>query len=122
MPVGLIDLGPTLLEVFGLPIPAEFQGESLWPLLRGEPAHLTRPRVVDSGRRMQAMYFDDGLKIQRDLRLKRVELYDLRRDPGENKNLDNRRLAAHRRRLSHLGAFFDAHTLTLPGYETPYRP
>jgi arylsulfatase A-like enzyme len=31
-----IDLLPTLLEVFGLPVPPAIQGHSLWPLLRGQ--------------------------------------------------------------------------------------
>ena len=31
-----IDIAPTVLEAFGVEVPPEFQGRSLWPLLRGE--------------------------------------------------------------------------------------
>ncbi len=34
--VSLIDLPPTLLDAVGIPVPAEMQGRSLLPLLRGE--------------------------------------------------------------------------------------
>lgn len=121
-PVSLVDLGPTLLDVFGQPTPDHFQGESLWPLLGnpGAPAP-TRPRIVDSGRRMQAMYFDDGLKLERDLRLKRVSLFDLVGDPTEARNLYRQAQPDHRRRLAALAAYFEAHEYRAPGYQTPYR-
>lgn len=32
-----VDIVPTMLEALGLPVPAEVQGSSFWPLLRGEP-------------------------------------------------------------------------------------
>ncbi len=34
--VELVDLFPTILEVFGSPVPSSNQGKSLWPVLRGE--------------------------------------------------------------------------------------
>ncbi len=34
--VSLVDVLPTLCEAAGLPLPADVQGRSLWPLLRGE--------------------------------------------------------------------------------------
>lgn len=121
-PVSLVDLGPTILDVFGQPTPDHFQGESLWPLLTTAGASPpTRPRIVDSGRRMQAMYFDDGLKLQRDVRLKRVSLFDLVGDPTERRNLFRRSAPDHRRRLAALAAFFDAHEYRAPGYQTPFR-
>jgi arylsulfatase A-like enzyme len=39
------DLLPTLLELFGVPVPAEVQGESLLPLARGETQQ-SRPHAV----------------------------------------------------------------------------
>ena len=36
--ISLVDLLPTALDVFGLPVPETLQGRSLLPLLRGEPS------------------------------------------------------------------------------------
>ena len=44
-PVTLLDIGPTILDVFGLKIPDKFQGTSLLPLFRGEELHL-EDRIV----------------------------------------------------------------------------
>ncbi|MBV9354936.1 MAG: sulfatase [Chloroflexi bacterium] len=42
--VSNVDVTPTVLEGLGLPIPADLQGRSCWPLLRGEP-YLAREEV-----------------------------------------------------------------------------
>lgn len=120
--MSLVDVGPTILDVFGQGTPDHFQGESLWPRLTETSAPaLTRPLVLDSGRRKQAMYFADGLKLERDIRLKRVSLFDLVGDPSEARNLFRRKHPDHRRRLAALAAYFDAHEHRAPGYQTPYR-
>jgi arylsulfatase A-like enzyme len=84
-PVSLIDLGPTILDLFGLATPATFDGESLLPVMRGEP--LNHPILMDSGRHMRAEVFADGYKVIEDRRLGYVELYDLNTDPYESQNL-----------------------------------
>jgi len=43
-PVSMLDLAPTVLDAFGIEPPAPFQGQSLLPLLRGEP--LPEPWIV----------------------------------------------------------------------------
>ena len=48
-PVSMIDVLPTLLELAGLPKPDVLQGQSLAPLLRGEPMKL-RPVILDEFR------------------------------------------------------------------------
>ncbi len=121
-PVGGVDLGPTILDLFHQGTPTAFLGESLLPLLRGEPSHLTRPIVADSGRRSQGLYFPDGLKVTLDLRKKSVELFDLVGDPAELNNLFNPENPDHRARLAKLKAFFQAHEVRQAGYETPFRP
>lgn len=118
--VSLVDIGPTLLDVFGLDAQPGLMGQSLVPLLRGSDARLTRP-VLAEGRLRRALYAG-GVKVIEDLRRKVVEAYDLERDPGELMNLfdgeDPRALTA----LASLRAFFDAHALRRPGYSPPYKP
>ncbi len=46
-PVSLIDLLPTVLEFAGLPAPEIMQGQSLAPLLRGQPGWAPRPVIMD---------------------------------------------------------------------------
>jgi arylsulfatase A-like enzyme len=82
--VGLIDLFPTLVELCGLPPPAQLEGESLVPLLRDPEAPRPRParttwgrsRAVRSDRWRYIRYEGGG-----------EELYDHASDPGEWRNL-----------------------------------
>jgi arylsulfatase A-like enzyme len=119
-PVSLIDMGPTILDWFGLVTPASFMGQSLVPLMRGKPIELSRPLVIDSGRRMQAMIFRDGMKALRDLRRGTRELYDLKDDPEEKKNLIDVAPDAAERQAT-LAEFFKIHTQKREGYEVPWR-
>lgn len=119
-PVSLIDLGPTTLDLLGLPTPGHFMGQSLVPFLKGQDPVLGRPIIADSGRLMQAMVFPDGAKLIRDKRRGTVELYDLSRDPQEAHNLYREDDPAHAARLAALRAFFRAHTLREGGYQPPY--
>lgn len=119
--VSTLDLGPTVLDLFGHEIPAGFMGESLVPLLRGESFHPTRPVVIDSSRWQQAMLFDDGFKVIVDGRLGTVELYDLPADPREQHDLAAERATLANERAARLRRFFSAHALSRPGYEKPWR-
>jgi N-acetylglucosamine-6-sulfatase len=94
-----IDLAPTLLELAGAPAPDNVQGRSLVPLLKGD-----RPEWRDS---FLIEYYSDrvfprmvnmGYKAVRTRRWKYIhylelkgmdELYDLKNDPFEMKNLIN---------------------------------
>jgi arylsulfatase A-like enzyme len=119
--VSLIDLGPTVLDLFGLGTPGDFMGESLVPLLAGEATKTTRPLAADSGRRLQALLFPDGVKAIRDLTHRTTEVYDLKRDPQELENLmDNPEFPAERY-ASALEEFFEVHTLKRRGWEPPWR-
>lgn len=119
-PVSLIDLAPTLLDVFGLPTPGSFMGQSLVPVLRGEAPRFTRP-IIAEGRLKKALVTEEGLKVIRDDRARTLEAFDLRRDPDEAHNLagaDHPGVEAAVRRLRR---FFKAHTLKRPGYTPPFR-
>jgi arylsulfatase A-like enzyme len=46
-PVSMIDVLPTVLDLVGLPKPDVLQGQSLAPLLRGQPGWTPRPVILD---------------------------------------------------------------------------
>lgn len=119
-PVSIIDIGPTVLDLFGLPTPGSFLGQSLAPLLRGEDVKLTRPIGAET-RLKQTLVLSGGLKLIRDQRLGTREIYDLAADPGEQHNLADDPGADREAQMSLLAAFFDEHTLKRPGYKPPYR-
>lgn len=118
-PVSLIDLGPTVLDLFQVPTPGTYMGQSLVPLLAGRDVELTRPIVLDTGRRIQAMIGRDGLKVMRNVRAGTFEAYDLNADPGEKENLFGKRDLGGP--FGRMDAFFGQHELVKPGYEIPFR-
>ncbi len=119
-PVTLMDLGPTILDLFGAPTPGPWLGQTLVPHARGEDRPLTRPIAAET-RLVQALVLADGTKLVRDLRHGTREIYDLRRDPRELTNLFDEGDRRRRAQLDLLSRFFEAHTLRRPGYEPPYR-
>ncbi|HVK64655.1 MAG TPA: sulfatase, partial [Polyangium sp.] len=118
-PVSLVDLGPTILDLFGVETPGTFMGQSLVPYLRGEDPRLTRPILAET-RMKRALVLRDGTKVTVDDRSRTLELYDLASDPGEMRSLadDPTRLLPP---LSLLRRFLATHTLRREGYVTPYR-
>jgi arylsulfatase A-like enzyme len=93
-----IDVAPTLLDLAGLEPSASMQGESLLPLVRGQPKEWRKdffyehvfehPRIP----KMEGVRTED-LKYIRYVDTEPVveELYDLRRDPQELENLAGRK-------------------------------
>jgi hypothetical protein len=122
-PVGLVDLGPTVLDIFRRPIPASYLGQSLLPLLAGgDGAELTRPLVAEG--RMRRAWLRGDRKVIEDLRRTTVEAYDLGRDPGELADVFDRERARFEPDLAMLRAFFGAHAVAArdPSYSAPYKP
>ncbi|HWA74566.1 MAG TPA: sulfatase [Polyangiaceae bacterium] len=119
--VSLIDIGPTVLDLFQLPTPGNMMGQSLVPLLSNRPFVPRRPIVADSGRRIQALIFPDGVKAIRDLHRNTQEVYDLRQDPGELTDRSGDPEFPSQRYTAGLAAFFEQHTLRKPGWEPPWR-
>lgn len=91
--VGLIDLGPTLLDLAGLPVPGSWQGRSLVPAMRGE-AFPDKPVVLDN--RVGADKFRRGVRTRR-WKISSLPpfdrpdmVFDLSGDSGEKCNLAGR--------------------------------
>jgi arylsulfatase A-like enzyme len=86
-PAETIDLLPTLFDYLGVPIPEQLEGDSLWSLILGRASQLEEPEVIVASlrRNMHAIRLGDYKYI---LSAQGVEeLYDLRADPDEQRNL-----------------------------------
>lgn len=118
--VSILDLGPTILDIFGADTPATFMGQSLVPLLAGRDVRLDRP-ILAEGRLRRALYLGD-LKVIDDPRRKVVEVFDLAQDPRELRNIFDTDRARSLPALAALRQFFEVHRVRLDGYETPYKP
>lgn len=88
------DIAPTLLEAAGLGIPEEMEGRSAWQLFTGERQDDLHSNVVSLECTWQANWSlrtdDYKLILARDPGLRggpQRELYDLRADPTEQRNL-----------------------------------
>ncbi len=90
--VALLDVAPTILELFSVPVPDAFQGYSLLPLARGEKGEVDRAigavlmpypawpkgqQALISGHHKAILHTTEN----------RFEVYDLDADPGEKRNL-----------------------------------
>jgi hypothetical protein len=107
-PVTTLDLGPTIIDLFGLATPGTFMGQSLVPLIRGDVARLDRPIFLDSHVGVSGMVFRDGLKLVVNKGV--PELYDLHRDPRELDNVFDRHSQAAER-LGTYRRFVAAHEM-----------
>ena len=94
-PCQSIDLVPTILDLCGVPVPGDLDGESLADELRGGAA-IDRDRLfwhfpAYIGRNVPTSAMRQGdWKIIESLEDGSVELYDLASDPGETTNLADR--------------------------------
>jgi membrane-anchored protein YejM (alkaline phosphatase superfamily) len=110
-PVTLLDITPTILDVFGLPAPGTFMGESLAPLLAGKPQKLARPIAVCSAGGLDALYVPGGTKkVIFDSDRHTIETYDLSTDAGERTNLVDRSDPEVQTAIEVAKRFFDVHS------------
>jgi lipoteichoic acid synthase len=84
MPVGLIDVAPTLLELLQLPQMAQAQGHSFAKQVLGEPEPPPRPVFGELGKDLRSVRYPDYKVVwQADQNGGHADYYDLRRDPAE---------------------------------------
>jgi len=95
--VALMDVGPTVLDLFGVPTPGYFMAETLTPYLLGRRGDPNRIILMEKPTQ-RAMLFPDGLKVME--RRGACELYDVRRDPDEKDDLWARLGDESQRRLA----------------------
>jgi arylsulfatase A-like enzyme len=90
-PVALVDVGPTLLDMVGAAPPATMRGRSLLPLLEGQPRAagpiFSELLPATAWPHHAVMMVDGDHKVIHRVSDRRWELYDLRADPTEQKNL-----------------------------------
>jgi len=113
-----IDVGPTLLELAGLPAPSDVLGASLLPLVNGPPDAPGRPAVSELYTRKLDLRSVRTLrwKFVDDLRQKRSFFFDLEHDPTESipradfgSELGKEARAGYEREFGALTAFAAAH-------------
>lgn len=88
--VELIDIYPTICEAAGIDVPAAVEGHSLLPLYRGEDCPV-RGQVYGLYDDLQRCVRTERYKYILHLKSGAVELFDLRADPYELKNLAGQR-------------------------------
>jgi arylsulfatase A-like enzyme len=84
--VYLFDIGPTILEIAGLAVPAEMEGRSLERVLSGEEGRV-RTSLFTAYETYQRAVRDERWKLIRYPQLHYSQLFDLRHDPYELNNL-----------------------------------
>ena len=89
--VGLIDLGPTLVDLVGAPPLPSFHGRSLLPAVEGKPlphrpifAELLPSTATPSH---EVTVIEGGKKLTHKISERRWELFDLASDPRQQRNL-----------------------------------
>jgi arylsulfatase A-like enzyme len=128
--VSTIDLGSTILDLAGIEPPEQYLGLSLVPLMRGEP--FTRPPVFGEQTLEEVSAFvrldqqvhplskkymvitQDGFKLIYNRNFSSFELYDLKNDPEESRNLFNRMPEKAESLKQLLGRFIDVVTASRP--------
>jgi arylsulfatase A-like enzyme len=120
-----IDIAPTVLDLAGVKVPEKMDGRSLKPLLEGKSVEwrtdffyehhfhyngkIPRTEGVRTADWKYITYFDVNPPYE--------ELYDLKNDPQEEKNLATD--AAHQERLAALRTLYKQHVAKLPAAVVP---
>ncbi|MBM4156597.1 MAG: choline-sulfatase [Lentisphaerae bacterium] len=85
----LFDVLPTLGALCGVPAPSTSEGLDLGAVLK-DPAQPGRPAILTAYRAVQRAVRDDGWKLIRYPQVDRTQLFDLKNDPYETRDLADR--------------------------------
>ncbi len=118
-PAQLVDVAPTMLKLLGLPVPASMRGRSLVGELLGR-ADPERAAFAEVHTKKMVRYRD--WKLIHDYRRSTNELYDLRGDPQERRNLIGRRPREADQMKARLDGWFDALRASAAGTGIAARP
>lgn len=109
-----IDILPTLVQILGVPLAGDLQsqieGRSLWPLLTNPKAEWPNRTLVahigrwEHGKAAESKYKGCAIRDSRFTLVNNQELYDLKTDPGETKNV----IAEHPEEVAALRKAYDA--------------
>ncbi|MEI6971971.1 MAG: sulfatase-like hydrolase/transferase, partial [bacterium] len=117
-PVSSIDLYPTILDLAGIPVPAQVQGQSLRPLLDGQPANNSRAMFAEFDRGplpVRSLVVNNWKLISGGDEAGGTMLFDLSTDPGETTNL----VTSHSDKASALGRQLDEWIALLKPFNAP---
>ncbi|MFZ2640750.1 MAG: sulfatase-like hydrolase/transferase [Verrucomicrobiia bacterium] len=84
----LLDIYPTICDLVGGPMPAGIDGRSFEPVITGQ-SKAVRDELFFAYRHLQRAWRDDRWKLIRYPEVNVTQLFDLRNDPDEMKNLAN---------------------------------
>ncbi|UCD51947.1 MAG: sulfatase-like hydrolase/transferase [Phycisphaerales bacterium] len=99
--VYLMDIFPTVCEFIGAPVPDGLDGRSLASVIEGKQP-IVRQTLFSSYRRCQRAVRDDRWKLIRYPLINKTQLFDLRNDPRETKDLSGD--PAHAQRIESMTA------------------
>jgi arylsulfatase A-like enzyme len=95
----LFDIFPTLGELCGVAAPSENEGQSLRPVLVGD-SQTARQEIFTAYRDVQRAIRDDRWKLIRYPKIDKTQLFDLKDDPDETRDLaGDARYRSHAQRL-----------------------
>jgi phosphoglycerol transferase MdoB-like AlkP superfamily enzyme len=86
---GLVDLGPTILDLLNIEAPASWQGRSMFANERSPRVYFMAPNSE-----MIAGYKEGDSKFIFNLARNRISIFDLKHDPGEKRNLAGEKVEA----------------------------
>jgi arylsulfatase A-like enzyme len=137
--VSTVDLGPTILNFVGLDYPEAYAGVSLVPLMKGEPMvhppvyseqtffegsrFVSASQQINQPSKKYMVITQDGFKLIYNRDFYAFELYDLKKDPLERRNLFEQFPARAARMKALVGTYVDVVRVSRPwnADESKYR-